>query len=324
MSQLVLFTDPEEHIELPVIFEDDSPWLSQQELADLFQKSVSNVSEHITNIYSEKELDKDSTFRNFRNIGNDGKTRDIGRYNVDMVIAIGYRVKNSRIGTKFRQWATKQLKELMTKGFVIDDERLLNGHSRNLDELVERVRAIRTSEKHYYEKVKSIFATSSDYTPNSPETGKFFAKMQNKFEFAISGKTAPELIVSRANSEVQNMGLTCLKGANPTKAEAEVGKNYLYESELYMLRLLSEQFLSFAELRATAGLKTTMQWWDKKFDEFLRFNERPVSNGKGTVSRETAKKHAHREYEAYKQKIAKLDAIPDSYNQQALSCEYAE
>lgn len=324
MSQYLLFEDPEEHIEFPVIFEDDSPWLSQQELSEVFQKSVKTISEHIQNIYADHEIEQKTTFREFQKVGNDGKTRMIGHYNLDMFFAIGCRVQGSRTGTKFRQWAIKQLRELTQKGFVLDDERLAAGRSAYLDELVERVREIRTSEKNYYQKVLGIFTTSIDYNPRSQTALNFFAAMQNKYHFATTGRTAAELIVSRADSGVHNMGLTCLSGKTPTKSEAEVAKNYLYENELHTLRLLAEQFLSFAELQAYEGKKMAMEDWQKKFDEFLRFNDKKVLVGKGTVSAETAKKHAHKEYEAYKQKIAFLDTIPDSHNQQALSCEYAE
>ena len=245
-SQIILYQTPGGQAKIQVKLENETVWLNQDQMVQLFQRDQSVISKHITNVFREKELEKGSSMQ-FLHIANSDKP--VAFYNLDVIISVGYRVKSIR-GTQFRIWATKTLKEYMIKGFVMDDVRLSEGKTGNrfnyFDELLERVRAIRASEKNLYEKVKEIFATSVDYNSKTKEAVKFFATVQNKFHYAITGYTATELIIKRASGRQRNLGMTNWKGKSIVKSDAVIAKNYMLEKELRQLYLLVEQFLSFA------------------------------------------------------------------------------
>src|SRR3989339_1036770 len=243
-SNIIIYISQDGQAHIQVRLEDDTVWLTQEQMADLFDKSKSTINEHIQNIYNEKELDISTTMKKFGN--SEFSTKPTNNYNLDVIISVGYRVKSLR-GTQFRIWATQKLREYIVKGFVMDDERLAEGGVKKsfFEEWLERVRKIRASERNLYEKVKDIFATSVDYDPKTDFTKEFYATMQNKFHYAVTGNTAAELVVNRVSGKKENLGMTNWKGATPTRKEAEVAKNYMLETELRQLYLLVEQFLSF-------------------------------------------------------------------------------
>lgn len=282
-------------IKIEVNVSDKTIWLNQKQIGELFEKDKRTISEHITNILNEGELDK-SVVRKFRTTGKDGKSYDVEHYNLDMVISVGYRV-SSKVATKFRQWATKVLNGYLTKGFVVDEERMKQ--KEYFEELLTKVRKIRTSEKGIYEKVRDIFKeTSTDYSPNSKLAKTFYATAQNKFHYAITQKTAAEIIVDRCNYNMPNIGMTVTSDVN--KSNAEVAKNYMTEEELDGLINISEQFLIFADSKAKRKQVMTMEKWVTKLNQLLEFNEYPVLYGKGSVSHSHAKNHAHRQVILYK------------------------
>ena len=284
-KQVELFHLPETGLDIPVILKNESVWMTQEDMSGLFQTERSNITKHINNIFKEGELIENSVCANFSRTATDGKNYKIKHYNLDMIISVGYRI-NSKIGTKFRIWATDRLKQLLTKGYVLDEERLKKD-SINFDELVERVRAIRTSERNLYRKITDIFATSTDYNSDSLIAKEFFATVQNKLHYAVHGDTAAEVIVKRADYTKERMGLLHWEGKKDiTKADAKIAKNYLDNIELKLLELLCEQILSFAEFRYTAEMPTKMQDWANKIDNLLRLNEREILQGNGKVSRQ--------------------------------------
>ncbi len=302
--ELILYQTEDGNTRLEVQLQDGSVWLSQVQLAELFQTTKQNVSLHIKNIFEENELPPDSTVKEYLTVqteGNRGVRRSIQLYNLDIIISVGYRIK-SNIATKFRIWATQRLREYIVKGFTLDDERLKESGHRNayFDELLERVRDIRTSEKNFYYKIKDIYATSIDYDVNSTLTHEFFATAQNKFHYAIHHHTAAELIASRANAGKRNMGLTVFKGDKITKADTSVAKNYLTVEELKQLNLLVDQYLSFAESQAMQRKPMYMKYWIKKLHDILTVNERDILLDKGKVPHDKALEIAGREYEKYK------------------------
>ena len=256
-------------------------------MAELFQKTVPTINEHIKNVFLEGELVEDSVVRKSRTTAADGKSYETNYYNLDVIISVGYRVKSHR-GTQFRIWATQKLREYVVKGFVMDDARLSEGGVRNVffDELLERVRKIRASERNLYDKVRDIFGTSIDYDPKTDFTKEFYATMQNKFHYAITGHTAAELVADRIGGTKEHLGMTNWKGAMPTRKEAEVAKNYMLETELRQLYLLVEQFLSFAEFQIERKNVMYMKDWVGYLHEMLRANRLEVLSGKGTVSHE--------------------------------------
>jgi hypothetical protein len=273
--------------QVQVALYDETVWMSQAQMAELFQRDVRTISEHINNIYDEGELEKDSTIRNFRTVRNEGDrqvTRNVTFYNLDLIISLGYRV-NSKIGTKFRQWATNRLREYLTKGFVLNEQKLMEGEGKRFDDLLARIRSIRTSEKSFYLKVTDIFATSTDYDAKSEMAHEFFAVIQNQFHYATHGHTAAEIIVQRADASKPYMGLTSWKGDRISLDDARVAKNYLNEDEMKRLELLVEQFLSFAELRSLEGKPMRMLDWVVQLREFFNFNDKPILEGAGKVSR---------------------------------------
>jgi len=297
-SEIILYRTEDDKTEIQVTLQDETVWLSQAQMAELFQKDVRTINEHIKNIFKEGELEESSVIRNFRITAKDGKQYNTSFYNLDTIISVGYRVKSHR-GTQFRIWATQRLKEYIVKGFVIDDKRLAGGATNYFDELVQRVRRIRTSEKNFYEKVRDIFTTSIDYDPKTDYARQFYATVQNKFHYAIHGHTAAELIAERVDSAKPFMGMTNWSGNIVTRKDAEVAKNYLEELELKRLELLVEQFLSFAELRTIEKKPMYMTDWVKKLDEFLILNEKEILTHTGKISHKEMEIKVREELEKY-------------------------
>ena len=300
-SEILLHQTQDGITKISVQLKDETVWLTQGQLVELFQKAKSTISEHITNIFAEGELNENSVVRYFRTTANDGKTYETAYYNLDVIISVGYRVKSLR-GTQFRIWATQRLREYIVKGFTMDDERLKDTGYTNpyFEELLERIRDIRTSEKNFYYKIREIYSTSYDYDANSKATQDFFASIQNKFHWAIHHHTAAELIAARADATKPNMGLYSLKGKNVTKKEIMVAKNYLTLDELKQLNLLVEQYLSFAESQALQRKVMYMKDWTKKLHDILTLNEREILVDIGKVSHKQAENKAEKEYEKYK------------------------
>jgi len=305
-NQILLYQTEDGETRLEVLHQDETVWLSQRDMAQLFQVTVPTVNEHIRNIYETGELQQDSTIRKFRIVQREGKrnvSRDVVHYNLDMIISLGYRV-NSYRGTQFRIWATQKLKEFVIKGFAVDDDRLAHGGSNYFEELEERIRRIRGSELNFYTKVRAVFATSIDYHKDTQQAGKFFATVQNKFHYAIHGHTAAELILERVGRDKLNMGLTTWRRNNMTLRDAFVAKNYLEAIELKRLDLLVEQFLSYAQLQVVEQNPMRMGDWVTKLDQFIgELNEKPVLTNAGTVSRANMEARVRQEYEAYKARL---------------------
>ena len=300
VGEFLLYTTEDGVAKLEVRLVDETVWLSQKQMADLFQKDVRTISEHIRNIFREGELLADAVIRNFRITASDNKTYDITHYNLDVIISVGYRVKSHR-GTQFRIWATQRLREYIIKGFALDDERLKRESRGNyFDELLARIRDIRSSEKVFWRKVLDIYATSIDYEPSDEASQLFFASVQNKMHWASHGHTAAEIVHLRANAAQPNMGLTSWLGEKPRKADAIVAKNYLAEDELQTLNRIVMAYLEFAELRALGRRPMYMADWIAKLDEFLRISEREVLDHTGSVSHEQALQKAEIEFEKYR------------------------
>jgi len=278
------------------------PWLTQKVMAELFQKDVRTINEHIRNIFAEGELSPESVIRNFRISAADGKTYDTQHYNLDVVISVGYRVKSHR-GTQFRIWATQRLREYIVKGFALDDERLKQAGGGNyFDELLARIRDIRASEKVFWRKVLDIYATSIDYDPNTEMSRRFFQIVQNKMHWAAHGHTAAEIIAARADAQKPNMGLTSWTGAKPTQADSEIAKNYLAMEELDTLNRIVTIYLDFAELQALSRRHMYMKDWIAKLDEFLKVSEREILTHAGRISHESAIEKARIEYEKFRKR----------------------
>lgn len=304
-SELLLYQTPDGQTKVEVRLQGETVWLSLNQMAELFQKAKSTVSEHIKHIYEEGELDEISTVRKFRTVQQEGIRnieREIEFYNLDVIISVGYRVKSHR-GTQFRIWATQRLKEFIIKGFTLDDDRLKSGNQINyFDELFERIRDIRSSEKIFYQKVKDIYMLSIDYDPKADQTKEFFATIQNKLHWAIHRHTAAEIIVERANAEKLNMGLSTWKGYKIRKSDVTIAKNYLTEDELSQLNLLVEQYLAFAENQTRQKKVMYMSDWIKKLNDILTINENEILEHAGRVTRQIAEEIAHAEYEKYNAK----------------------
>lgn len=317
-SEIILYQTEDGKTKIEVRLENDTVWLTLNQISELFQKAKSTISEHIKNIYDEGELPEESTVRNFRTvqIENDRSvTRQLGYYNLDVIISIGYRVKSLQ-GTKFRIWATHHLKEYLIKGFTLDDERLKAGGYLNkyFEELLERIRDIRTSEKNFYYKVREIYTLSADYNANAELTQKFFATVQNKFHWAVHHHTAAELIAQRVSVNKPNMGLTTWQGGKIRKHDVIVAKNYLSLDEIKQLNLLVEQFLAFAESQAHQRKVMYMKDWIKKLNDILIINEREILESTGKISKEEADEIAIKEFEKYKklgdvEEIKKLEML---------------
>jgi hypothetical protein len=303
-SQFVLYQDDNGVTNVNVRFDGDDIWLSQPQIAMLFDTTRENVALHIGNIYQEAELQESRTCKDFLQVQIEGSRsvrRNISNYNLDMIIAVGYRVK-SQVATRFRQWATQRLHEYVHKGFSIDDERLKGNGNRYFRELLQRVRDIRSSERNLYQQVTDIYATSIDYDSKNDMTRRFFATVQNKMHYAAHQHTAAEVIYERVDADKPMVGMTNFKGDYITKDDVRIAKNYLSERELQVLNLLVSQYLDFAELQALEQRAMTMRQWIEKLDDMLSMGNRPLLNNAGTVSREQAIEKATCEFEAYRRR----------------------
>jgi hypothetical protein len=281
-SELLLYQTEDGQTRVHVRLEDETVWLSQSAMVELFQTTKQNISLHIKNIFDEGELSEASVVKDYLTTATDGKGYQVKHYNLDVIISVGYRVRSHR-GTQFRIWATQRLREFIVKGFTLDDQRLKDGGWADayFDELLERVREIRTSERPFYKKVCDIYATSVDYDPHLQASQEFFATVQNKFHYAIHGHTAAELIAERAKAEHPNMGLSNWKAGRIRKADVTVAKNYLEQEELHQLNLIVDQYLSFAELQARQRKPMHMRDWIEKLHGFLQLNDRDILKGAG-------------------------------------------
>ena len=301
-SHFLIYQAEDGKTRLDVRLENETVWLAQEQMAELFNKGRTTITEHLKNIFSEGELDEKSVCREFRRTGTDGKEYTVKHYNLDVVISVGYRVKSAR-GTQFRIWATQRLKEYIVKGFALDDERLKQGgqKARYFQELLQRIRDIRSSERNFYQKVTDIYASSIDYRKDDELTKEFFATVQNKMHYAVHGQTAAEMITKRADGTKPMMGLVNFKGKYITQQDARIAKNYLTEKELTQLNLIVSLYLDFAELQATNGRPMKMKDWIAKLDDFLRLSEKGILTNAGTVSAEAAAQKAELEYDKYRQ-----------------------
>lgn len=313
-SELILYQTEDGRTRIQCRFEDETLWLSQAQIAELFQKDVRTINEHLINIFDENELSREATVRKFRIVRLEGRrevAREIEHYNLNAILAVGFRVRSHR-GTQFRQWAIGRLNEYLVKGFTMDDERLKNppgpGQKDYFDEQLERIRDIRSSERRFYQKVLDIFATSVDYTPNAEVSQQFFATVQNKMHWAAHGQTAAEVIHARVDAQKPFMGLqTTRPGGIIRKNDVSIAKNYLDGEELDTLNRLVNVYIEFAELRALQRKAMTMQDWITKLDEFLQLSEHELLNNTGKISAEQARIQAEGEYAKYR---VLLDALP--------------
>ena len=303
-GKILIYQNEKGDTKVDVYFTEDTIWMTQRTMADLYQTTPQNITSHIKNIYEDGELDLEATCKDFLQVQNEGG-REVRRerkfYNLDMILAVGYRVR-SNVGIHFRKWATGILTEYMKKGFVLNDERLKNPKEFGadyFDELLERIRDIRASEMRVYQKVKEIFALSVDYDSQSDAAQNFFKSVQNKLEFAATGHTAPEIIVSRADATKDNMGLTAFKGAKVRKTDVTVAKNYMTHEEISTLNLIVNMYLDYAELQAKNHRAMHMADWEEKLNQFLQFNGREVLQNFGKVRREVAEALAITEYEKF-------------------------
>jgi hypothetical protein len=303
-SEIVFYQGEDGRSRIQVRLESGTVWLTQRLLAELFQKDVRTVNEHLQNIFEEGEADPGATIRKFRIVQTEGNrqvARLVDHYNLEVILAVGYRVRSHR-GTQFRRWATERLTEYVVKGFVLDDERLKEGRSLGtdyFDELLERIREIRASEKRFYQKIRDLYALAVDYDPNANETKKFFQVVQNKLHWAITGSTAAEIIAERASAERPNMGLTTWKGTKVRKADVTIAKNYLNDEEIRQLNRIVTMYLDYAEEQAERRKPLYMRDWREKLDGFLKFNERDILKNAGRVSAEVAEALALGEYEKF-------------------------
>ena len=300
---MIIYTSIDGQTRIDVRLEDETLWLTQAQMCELYQTSKSNVSEHIKHIFEEGELEENSVVRKFRTTASDGKSYNTTFYNLDMIIALGYRIK-SVIATRFRQWATQRLKEYMIKGFTLDDDRLKKlGGGGYWKELLERIRDIRATEKVFYRQVLEIYATSIDYDPRASVSQEFFKKVQNKIHYAVHGHTAAELIVERADAEKPHMGLHTWKDApngKIKKSDVSVAKNYLTEDEMKSMELIVSAYLDLAENRARRHIPMTMEDWAKRLDIYLQADDLEVLKDAGKISAQLAKMHAETEFEKYR------------------------
>jgi len=308
-NNILIYQNQNGDLKVDVRFEDESIWLSQAQICELYGKAKSTISEHIKTIFEDEELDKKVVVRNFRTTTKHGaiegkiQTKDVMYYNLDMIIAIGFKVR-SKTGTKFRIWANQKLKEYITKGFVLDDDRFKDGNSMSyFDELQNRLREIRISEKFFYQKIKDIYMTSVDYDPKDPKTIEFFKIVQNKLLWAISSQTAAELIHNRVDIKKPLLGMSSFdkKKKNITKKDVSIAKNYLNEEEIKLLGLLVEQYLAFAQTMANQKTAMYMKDWVERLDIILSMNERELLTHAGKITHDLAKEKSELEYEKYKE-----------------------
>lgn len=313
-GEFILFQSAEGRTRVECRFESDTLWLTQSLMAELYQKNVRTINEHLQNIYKEGELEQHSTIRNFRIVREEGGrqvTRNLDHYNLQAILSVGYRVRSTQ-GTHFRQWATQTLQEYLVKGFVMDDERLKNppvGTSAvpdYFDEMLERIRDIRASERRMYLRVKEIFTLASDYSSNHKETTLFFKTIQNKLHFASTGLTAAELISQRVNADKPNVGLTTFKGDEVRKTDVTIAKNYLQEKEVKALNRIVTMWLDYAEDQALQRKQVFLKNWQEKLDQFLQFNDRDVLQGAGNVTKSEADNLAKAEYDKFAEQRRRL------------------
>ncbi len=306
-NNIIIYQDEDGVTKVSVKFKDEDIWLTQNQIAEIYKTTQENISMHIKNIYKDGELENNSTNKKFLLVQNEGNRqvkRNIDHYNLDMIIALGYRVQ-SQVATRFRVWATQRLHEYIQKGFTMDDERLKQGGNRYFRELLQRIRDIRSSERNFYQQVTDIYATSIDYDPRSDLTKKFFATVQNKLHFAVHEHTAAELIYERVDNEKPFVGMTNFKGDYVTIDDVKIAKNYLSEIELQRLNLLVSQFLDFAELQALEQREMTMNDWINELDNQIIQNKRKLLEGKGKISHQEAMEKAEKEFEIYRDREMK-------------------
>jgi hypothetical protein len=321
-SSLLLYTTPDGNEKIEVRLENETVWLTQAAMAELFQTTAQNITIHLKEIYAAGELTEEATCKESLQVQHEGQ-REVSRnrkfYNLEAIIAVGYRVRSHR-GTQFRKWATERLNEYLVKGFTMDDERLkagVNIGSDYFDEMLERIRDIRSSEKRFYQKIRDIYKLAVDYAPRAEETLEFFQIVQNKLHFAISGKTAAELITERANASKDNMGLTAWKGTNVRKADVVIAKNYLNEREMEGLNRIVGMYLDYAEDQAKLHQQIFMRDWREKLDAFLQFNEREILDNAGKVAKEIADKLALEQYEIFNKQRLAIEAEAESLSDDA-------
>lgn len=306
-NNIIIYQDEDGITKVGVKFVDEDIWLNKYQIAEIYKTTRQNIEQHINNIYNDKELNVDSTCKKFLQVQNEGNRqvkRNIDHYNLDMIIALGYRVQ-SQVATRFRIWATERLHEYMQKGFTMDDERLKQGGNRYFRELLQRIRDIRSSERNFYQQVTDIYATSIDYDPRANLTKKFFATVQNKLHYAVHEHTAAEVIYDRVDNKKPFVGMTNFKGDYITIDDVKIAKNYLSEIELQRLNLLVSQFLDYAEFQALEQRAMTMNDWIEELDNQIIQNKRRLLEGNGTISHKEAIEKAEREFEIYREREMK-------------------
>ena len=309
-QNIIIYNTVDGKTSVSLLAKSGTVWMNQMQIAELFATSIPNISMHITNIFKENELDKNSVIKDYLTTANDGKNYNVAHYSLEMILAIGFRVRSKR-GTQFRQWANKNLSEYMIKGFIMDDERLKNpdGKPDYFDELLERIRDIRASEKRFYQKVRDLFSLSSDYDVSDKATQLFYAQTQNKLLFAITAQTAAEIIINRADATLPNMALKSFQGSRVRKQDIYIAKNYLTEDELDSLNRFVVVFLETAELRAKNRQDITMDFWRENIDRIIEFNDKEVLKNNGTISHSQMEKMVEKVYVTFDEKRKKQETI---------------
>ena len=315
-NKIILYQDDNEITRVSVRFADEDLWLTQKQLAEIYDTTQENISLHVSNIYADGELDEDRTYKKFLLVQTEGKRqvrRNIDHYNLEMILALGYRIQ-SQIATRFRRWATQRLHEYIQKGFAMDDERLKQGGNRYFRELLQRIRDIRSSERNFYQQVTDIYATATDYDPRDEITKMFFATVQNKLHYAVHENTAAEIVYNRVDNEKPFVGMTNFKGNYVTKDDVKIAKNYLSEMELQRLNLLVSGFLDFAEFQALEMNPMTMKDWIEALDNQIIAHKRKVLIGKGNISHKQAIEKAEKEFEIYRKR--EMDLLESDFDRE--------
>lgn len=315
-NKIILYQDDNEITRISVRFADEDLWLTQKQLAEIYDTTQENISLHVSNIYADGELDEDRTYKKFLLVQTEGKRqvrRNIDHYNLDMIIALGYRIQ-SRIAMRFRRWATQRLHEYIQKGFAMDDERLKQGGNRYFRELLQRIRDIRSSERNFYQQVTDIYATATDYDPRDEITKMFFTTVQNKLHYAVHENTAAEIVYNRVDNEKPFVGMTNFKGNYVTKDDVKIAKNYLSEMEFQRLNLLVSGFLDFAEFQALEMNPMTMKDWIEALDNQIIAHKRKVLIGKGNISHKQAIEKAEKEFEIYRKR--EMDLLESDFDRE--------
>ena len=315
-NKIILYQDDNEITRVSVRFADEDLWLTQKQLAEIYDTTQENISLHVSNVYADGELDEDRTYKKFLLVQTEGKRqvrRNIDHYNLDMIIALGYRIQ-SQIATRFRRWATQRLHEYIQKGFAMDDERLKQGGNRYFRELLQRIRDIRSSERNFYQQVTDIYATATDYDPRDEITKMFFTTVQNKLHYAVHENTAAEIVYNRVDNEKPFVGMTNFKGNYVTKDDVKIAKNYLSEMELQRLNLLVSGFLDFAEFQALEMNPMTMKDWIEALDNQIIAHKRKVLIGKGNISHKQAIEKAEKEFEIYRKR--EMDLLESDFDRE--------